>query len=362
MNIEDIYEQLKTKEISDKIPFSHKYKTKDKVINMSIGRVWINLLTPENYPLIDEQITSKKIKAIINDIYDKYEPAVTAKFIDLLNQESFKLGTVLPSSFDIDALIVPPFILEKKQQLLAKETDPVKFNEIAFTLAQEYLEYIRTEHHSSIYNILMSGAKGSPADWALLMIAKGSQIDIENNESANILNSLNDGLTIEEFYISAASARQTQYLKSKGSADPGYLARQGVFANANTILSKNEDCGTKRFFNLSVTNSNFKKILGRYYYDEKTKDLKLIAVEKDAKRLVGSTILLRSPLYCIEPNDGICKTCYGKLAEILETDKIGIITGSIINDYGVNFAMKARHMTSQISLKKVDFTKDIVIY
>jgi hypothetical protein len=69
---------------------------------------------------------------------------------------------------------------------------------------------------------------------------------------------------------------------------------------------------------------------------------------------------LRSPLYCIQP-DGICKTCYGKLSEVLGTDKIGLLTAATINDQGVNKAMKVRHESSQISIQKANFIKDIII-
>jgi len=361
MILNDIYKELKTKNINDKVPFDHKYKTKNKVISMSLGRIWFNLLTPDTYPLIDETINSKKIHSIIEDIYDKYPVDVSSNFVDNLNKESYKLGTIIPSTFDINSLIVPQFILDKKKELLLDNPNlnPDEVNKISEKLATEYLEYVKTQFNSGIYNVLMSGAKGSPKDWAMLMISKGAQLDIEGSISKPILHSLDDGLSVEEFYSSAAEARYVQFYKSKGAADPGYLNTQTVFANSG-ILLKGDDCGTTKYFKLLVTPSLASSITGRFYLDERTNALKFIENINQSKKLINSTIKLRSPLYCIQP-DGICKTCYGKLSEVLGTDKIGLLTAATINDQGVNKAMKVRHESSQISIQKANFIKDIII-
>jgi DNA-directed RNA polymerase subunit beta' len=360
MTLTEVYEELKTKNIDTKIPFEHKYKTKNKSIFMSLGRIWFNLLTPEDYPLIDEQVNKSKISKIINDVYNKYPPEIASEFVTRLNKESFVLGTIIPSTFDIDSLIIPQEIVDKKKALLIDNPNlsPEEFNVISEKLAVEYLDYIKKEYNSGLYNIVMSGAKGSPKDWALLMIAKGAQMDIEGNISKSSTHSLDDGLNVEEFYSSAAEARYVQYYKSKGAAEPGYLSTQTAFANSNIML-RGEDCGTTKYFKLLVIPSLLSMIGGRYYLDEKTNTLKVIENDDKAKKLINTTIKLRSPLYCIQ-SDGICRTCYGKLAEVLATDKIGLLTAATINEQGVTKAMKVRHESSQISLRKANFIKDII--
>lgn len=361
MTLQDVYDQLKTKNLEDKVSFDHKIKTKNKVMMMSLGRIWFNLLTPDDYPIIDEQINSKRLSIIIEDIYNKYPPEIASEFITKLNREAFKLGTINPSSFDINTLVVPQFILDKKKTLLLDNPNisPDEVNKISEQLATEYLEYLKTQEHVGVYNILMSGAKGSPKDWALLMIAKGAQVDIEGNISKSTLHSLDDGLTVDEFYSSAAESRYLQYYRSKGAAEPGYLNTQTAFANSNIKL-RGDDCNSTKYFKLQILSSMTSSIIGRYYLDEKTNNLKLIANLDQAKKLVNSTIKLRSPLYCIQ-SDGICKTCYGKLGESINTDKIGLVTAGVINEQGVNKAMKVRHESSQIAIKKANFIKDVII-
>ena len=360
MTLEEIYESLKTKDINEKAPFAHKIKTKNKVINMSLGRIWFNLLTPDDYKLVDDHLDKGKLSAIINEIYEKYSPEETGNFINKLNRESFKLGTIIPSSFDIDALVIPDHIIEKKNKLLIEkkdELDPGEVNKIAYELAEEYLEYIKEEYDSGIYDVLMSGAKGSPADWALLMIAKGSPVDIEGKIYDPILHSLDDGLSLEEYYLASAEARSNFYKMAVGSAEPGYLASQTAYANSSILLT-GKDCKTKNYFNLEVTKSTSERILGRFYLNEKTNELEEIN-ESNYSKLVGKKIKLRSPLYC-KDKDGICETCYGRLGEILGTKKIGLLTASTVNDQGIQSAMKSRHLTTQVNIKKANFTKDII--
>ena len=106
-----------------------------------------------------------------------------------------------------------------------------------------------------------------------------------------------------------------------------------------------------------VTENIFKNIQGRYYLNERTN--KLIRIDKSSTNIINTMIKLRSPLYCKDKN-GICPICYGKDETILGTDKIGMITGAIINAVGVQgYAMKARHAATSVSLQKCDFTKDM---
>lgn len=359
MTLDEVYKLLETKNIEDKIPYSHKIKTNSKVKQLSIGRVWFNVLTPDNFRLIDEPIPSNKLREIIKEVHLNYTASEALDFINKLNKEAFKLGTIYPSTFDINSLIIPEFIIEKKNELLIKNNPPPEeFNKISKELANEYLEFIKQEYGSGIYDILMSGAK-KPEEWALLMIAKGSQVDIEGNVSDAIINSLDDGLTIEQFYETAAAARSTFFIRSQGSAQPGYLSSQTVYSGSD-ILMTSDDCKTKKYLKLNIVSSMVNNITGRYYLNESTNKLELIDSIEKAKKLVNTIIKLRSPIYCKQP-DGICKTCYGELADKLNTKKIGLVAGAVVNKIGVGAAMKVRHNTSQVNIKKANFIQDIIV-
>jgi hypothetical protein len=60
---EDVYNLIKSgKELSTKFPYDHSKKTNGKVINLQLGRIWINNLLPDDYPLINEPVDTKRLK------------------------------------------------------------------------------------------------------------------------------------------------------------------------------------------------------------------------------------------------------------------------------------------------------------
>lgn len=141
--------------------------------------------------------------------------------------------------------------------------------------------------------------------------------------------------------------------------EPGALAREVTFALNNVQLG-GLDCKTKKYLEIMITPSLRDKINGRYYVSQSTNDIEIITPE--TPNLVGKMIKLRSPIYCKEKNNNICQVCYGKLADQLGIKHIGNVVGSIINIEGVSgYSMKARHATSQVNVKKVNFLKDLII-
>lgn len=356
ITLDNIYTEITEKGLYFKTSYIHPKKTQNKSVRLTLGRIWFNLLTPDDYPLVTSQVNSKKLKEIIKDVHNKYPVEITAKFVDDVNRESFVLGTIKPSTFDIDSLVVPDFILEKKAELLTDpDITPQEFKKVQLQLAEEYLKYIKENYDSGVYDILMSGAKGSAMDWAYLMVARGPTTDLEGKMKPPILESLDDGLDIDAFYDTAAEARGGYFLRSKGSAEPGYLSSKVSYASSNLMLSET-DCKTKRTYKLKVTDSIFIRILGRTYIE----GAKKITIDESMKKdLVGKTISLRSPLYCIS-KEGICSVCYGKLSDKIGTTKIGLIAASTINDLGVNMAMKGRHSTGNVASKPANFKKDLI--
>lgn len=334
--LEDVYEQMVKPEITPAsiFSYSHPKRTGGKTVPLSIGRIWFNMLLPDKYPkLIDYAVDKKKAGDILTEIYELLPAEEAAAACTKISKECFKMTCLHPVTFGSEQLIVPDEIKKMKSERITKETKPDEFGTVLKEIADYYIENHMDD--TSLKDIIKSKATGklSPMDFAILAIAKGPTMDIEGNISDPIISGLMDGYNGKEYYTAAAEARRAYFIRGTGTAQPGYLARQVVFANANTGTSTKEDCGTTKFFELFVRSSMFSTILGRYYYNERTDKLVLITPEME-KKLVNTTILLRSPLYC-KAKDGICPTCYGQLSKRLGTKNIGLIAGSVINDAGV---------------------------
>jgi hypothetical protein len=210
-----LYDELKRDnvQIYTKYDYSHKIKTKNKVKSMALGRIWINLIFPDTFQLIDEEVNGSKLKKYLSILYKDYPPETIADTLSILNKECFKLATIIPSSFDINSLILPDFIAKKKKEYLTPDLSPDEFNNRVSELGQELLEYLKSTD-SGMYDIIKSGAKGNELLLANLMIAKGSTMDIEGNVSKPIMHSYDEGFDLKEYYSASAEARYTQYQKS----------------------------------------------------------------------------------------------------------------------------------------------------
>lgn len=356
-SIDEVYSEL-IKEgvnISDIYQYIHPKRTKNKYINMPLGRCWFNCLLPDEYTkLINSQIDKKSLYIIINELYDILPVEKTAEVMTNININAFKLSSIIPQTFSIDSIIVPENIKAEKNKLLNSETKPEDFNNILLEKSNELLNS-KDIKDSGIYNIIKSGSKLSPTDFGVLTLAKGTVVDIEQNMLGPITSALTDGYSPIEYYEDAASARRTLHIRAVGTAEPGTLAREVTYANCNTIITK-DDCKTKKYLELFVKPTMVDQLFGRFMVDDKS--LNLIEIT-ESSNIINKTISLRSPLYCKEKN-GICKTCYGKLCEKMDSKQIGVIAGTVINAAGVEgYAMKARHQSIQVQFKETDFTKDI---
>ncbi len=358
-NLDDVYKEFQKKEVLPfhKYSFIHKIKTKNKTISMSLGRIWFNLCLPDDFRLINEPIDKTMAQKIVYEIYQNYEDEKPAKYLSFLSKEIFKMSSICPISFGETDLIVPEDIKKRKEKEITSDLIPEEF---APKLEKLSLDYMSKLNNTNLGDLIKSKASGklSPMDFAILTLAKGPVMDIEGKISKPITSSLIEGYNGEEYYAAASEARRAYHIRASGTAEPGYLARQVTFANSNTLLSK-EDCKTSKYFHIFVRESIFSKILGRYYFDEITGKLQVIKQELK-KKILNKQILLRSPLYC-KSKTGICPICYGEYSQKLDTTKIGLIAGGAINQAGVEgYAMKARHQASQVNLKSVDFTQDLI--
>jgi len=324
-------------------------------MNMSLGRIFFNESLPEDYPLVNEPINQPKLLEITKDLADKYEPAVTSRIMTDLQRNFFQIGTISPSTFNIDVFIPSQEWLDKKKEFEKKAIhyNPSDFQKEAQILTKELVKGIEDKGYR-IHNILKGGIKGNPIDdWKNLLVGKGYIIDIEGNLLGPVVHGISEGFTKQEYFDSVAEARRGFYYKASLTAIPGYLARKLTMASANITLA-DKDCQTKKYYELHVTKDNINSITGRYMMD--SGKIQLTTKENLAPYL-NKTIKLRSPLFCQSKKNQICPICFGDLARKLDATRLGIMAAGVVNLITLNALMKMRHKTSQINAIEVDFPK-----
>jgi len=353
---EDVYKLIeKGNKLTTKFSYSHPKKTNGKNINLQLGRIWINILLPEDYPLINEALNSKKLNTLIIEIFNKYGPKESSEIITKLQTEAFKLATISPNTFNIENFIPPKEWIKKKEEFLKRSSllSIPEFKSEVEKLTKELIKY-NEDSNFRLQNIMNSEAtKVDSLLWGNLLVSKGYVMDIEGNVLGPIKNGFNDGLDKLEYYHSAVEARKNFYIRSALTGVPGYLTTKMIKACAGIqIDQKNIDCGTTKTFDLLITEDNVDSILQRNYLNQ----LNNIKLVENKEQVLNKKIKLRSPLYC-KSEKGICPTCYGNLYKKLNTINIGIIAGGAINSIGITTMMKMRHKTSSVITKEVDFVE-----
>jgi hypothetical protein len=352
-----VMNELKSKSIHDKYPYSHTIKTKDKVINMSLGRIFLNQCLPEDFPLLNEPINQSKLNWLVKELIDKYEPMIAADTIANIQNKFYQISTISPSTFVVDSFLPSNTWVAKKKEFekVAVNYNPAEFQTKAAELTTELVKEIEEKGYR-IHNILKGGIKGNPIDdWKNLLVGKGYLLDIEGNLMGPIVHGISEGLTKQEYFDGIAEARRGFYYKASLTAIPGYLARKLTMASANITLT-DEDCGSKTYLEIFVDKNNIKTLTGRFML-EKSKLIE--TTSENLAPYIGKKIKIRSPLYCMSKKNQICPVCFGTLAKKVNTDRIGIMAAGVVNLITINELMKMRHKSSQISAQEVDFLKII---
>jgi len=328
--VEDVYAAINEgAKIEDKYSYSHPIKTGGKTLNVSLGRIWWNLLLPNDFEFINEPVNSKKINEIIKKIKDIMSPNDASELLTKINKEAFYIGTYAPTTFSIDSVILSDDIKRQKKEFQRENvTEPIEYSEKVDRISKNIANELNLKD-VRINNIKESGAKDIP--WGPLMVSYGYVSDIENQVLGPIKTAINDGHDPRDFYKTAAEARKGFFYKAAISSKPGYLARRVTMANAHIQIDDSiKDCGTKKTFKILIDKDLAGDIKNRYYI-KNTKP----SLITNPEELIGQTIELRSPLYC-KSIKGICPICYGTSWSELNNKNIGVLAGGNVNNKALN--------------------------
>lgn len=305
------------------------------------GRYLFNMCLPEDYPMVNEEITKKKLFSIINDIAIKYTPAVVMNVLDRIKDLGFSLSTLQGYTMSLKDIYHPELVnfqdsltgnVSKDMTMMKK--DP-KLQEILKSLP------------FSVF--IESGARGSWDQARQMVLARGYVADANNNIRPDVIkSSLVKGLNTREFFNSCWGSRKGLLDTALSTGDTGYLTRQLIYSTATIELDETEageDCGTTDGLTIEIKNKEMvKALLGRYYIKENGQ--KKLIKTSDTGFLVGKTIKLRSPIYCTGKK--ICKTCYGNLHRILHSPQIGIVATQAVGERATQLVLRTFHISGAV--------------
>jgi DNA-directed RNA polymerase subunit beta' len=364
---------------------------KKEMIETTVGRVLFNQVVPKTVPYVNELLTKKNLRKIVNGILGRTNYRVTAQFLDDIKDMGYYWAFKGGLSFNLNDLIEPT-VKKETLRVAQEEVDEVweNFNMGLITNNERYNQIIdkwtyadnvvtsnlmdelatHKQGFNSVFMMLDSGARGSRQQIKQLCGLRGLMAKprksgdtggavIENPILANFL----DGLSVLEYFISTHGARKGLADTALKTADAGYLTRRLVDV-AQDVVVMEDDCHTLRGIFTTALRENDNEIQsladrieGRTslhdVYNPFDGSLMVAAgqyINPTIARAIDESPLegleIRSVLTC-EARQGTCAKCYGRnLASGRHSelgDAVGIIAAQSIGEPGTQLTLRTFH-------------------
>ncbi|MCK5017179.1 MAG: hypothetical protein KAS32_08910 [Candidatus Peribacteraceae bacterium] len=308
-------------------------ETKDGT-KMPFGRYLFNECLPEDYPVIKSSLVKGQLFNILNDIALKYPPKEVMETLDKIKNLGFSMSTLKGYTLSIDDLH------SQKLVDIANSLEGDAIKDLTKMKSPEVMKVLRSFPFATY---IESGARGDWDQAKQLVLSRAYVSDSTGKIRPNLIrSSLVQGLNQDEFFNSCWGARKGLLDTALSTGDSGYLTRQLIYSTVFVELSEKDDCGTTDTMQLEVTTKELAKtILWRYYLDDNDNLVKI--TNKNIDSIVGTTIRLRSPIYCTDKK--ICKKCYGDLYKILHSDQIGIVATQAVGERTTQLVLRTFHLS-----------------
>jgi len=323
------------------------YTTMNKLANMSEGEILFNDCLPLNFTPIKGPVDSKRLMIILNDIKDLYHEDEVAECLDNIKKLGFKFSTVFGTTMSLDDCI-----FERSGELRDAIYEPENIRQQLVNFSSEKLTDELRKNFEYAY-LIESGARGSWDQVKQMILTRGF-ISNFNGEILDtpIKHSLLEGLTEQEFFNSTYGCRKGLMDVAVNTGTSGYLSRKLIFTCANLQIDVDmEDCGTTDYLQVHIDSYQKLLMLDQRYYleDDVLKKIDIDEYSEQAKQLIGTTILLRSPILC--KNEKVCKTCYGDTYKKLHSKFIGIIAAQTLGERGTQLILRTFHTSGSAVIR-----------
>ncbi len=350
-----------------------------KPFETTVGRLLFNAIMPSDFPYINEEVTSKKMIVMVDNLIVKYGVDRVAPILDRMKTFGYKYATISGTTWGIDNVIVPKEKKEIVQRYRALEAEvKEQFQDGLLSEEERYQKVITIwekakseiekilpesiEKHGSVHDMIISGARGSISNVTQMAGMKGL---IQNTTGRTIdfpiIPSFKEGLSPIEYFITTHGSRKGLADTALNTARAGYLTRRLVDVAQDLVVTE-DDCGTKAMKIMTRENISgleiplAKNIRGRVLAKDIADDKGTVLFKKghlvtkeDAALIEKSGITevaVRTPMTC-KTVYGICRMCYGldlgRNRLIEKGEAIGIVAAQAIGEPGTQLTLRTFH-------------------
>jgi DNA-directed RNA polymerase subunit beta' len=350
-----------------------------KVFQTTVGKLLFNAQLPDDFPYINEEMTQKKLQALLEQITTQYDFDTVAAVADKIKTFGYTFVTYSGVTWAIDNVTVPKekpaivaaactkeiqILIQYEEGLLSHDEKRRKVVELWEATKKEIEKTLPAtlDPMGSVYDMVTSGARGSWGQVTQMAGMKGIIVNTKNEPIPfPIVPSYKEGLSPIEYFITTHGSRKGLADTALKTADAGYFTRKLVdMAQSVTIVE--EDCGTKEGRIAKKENiggmeiSLAKKLRGRTLFENiKDSDGKIlykkghVCTKTDADKigLLGiEEVLVRTPLTC-KSIGGVCAACYGldlgRDKPVQLGEAVGIIAAQAIGEPGTQLTLRTFH-------------------
>ncbi|MDD3172159.1 MAG: hypothetical protein PHF63_00570 [Herbinix sp.] len=279
---------------------------------------------------IKSYIDNKIIIPFRGNISIKKSNKALSELIFALSKIGSDFSTIMAMSLNVETFIdlgerYPRFD-EITKISIPDDLQPVEVEKYLLDLKNEYVSIIMNDDQDNMIKPLIASGGGIKIDQlAEFGISGGLKPDLYGNTIPIVINSnfIYGGLTnLIHYYIDGLAGRKSVIMNKTVMGLSGHFSRMlNMLATTVTLNPSIDDCGSVHPIKILVKD---KKILarfkGRYYTTILNTPYSVL--RGDEFDLIGKIIYVRSPATCASKN-GICNTCYGKMADINKNINIG---------------------------------------
>jgi DNA-directed RNA polymerase subunit beta' len=361
---------------TDKVKYA---QFQGKPFETTVGRLMFNSILPADLPYLNEEMSQKRISALVDELIMHYGIDATPAILDKIKDFGYKFVTQSGITWGIDNVVVP----KEKESIIAKgrkmEEEIVgQFNEGLLSDEERFRKIIEIwdgikieiektlpatlEKNGSVEDMIKSGARGSLSNLTQMAGMKGLIVNTQGRTiDFPIVPSYKEGLSPIEYFITTHGARKGLADTALNTARAGYLTRRLVDVSQDVTITE-ADCGTKEGKTMTkevisgIEIPISKNVRGRVL----AADLKdnegnvvfkkgYLVTKEDAQMIENkgiTEVFVRTPLTC-KTVHGICQMCYGldlgrnKLIDLGEA--VGIIAAQAIGEPGTQLTLRTFH-------------------
>ncbi len=348
------------------------------VFETTVGRLLFNSVLPNDFPFLNEEITNKRMSALVQNLVTHYSLDGIPAILDKIKTFGFRYATYAGITWSLSDVVVPSVkeeLVAQGREAAAKEHDSYMqglltederrratvelWGKTSTELRKHVLESLDT--HGPVYDMITSGARGSVVQLHQMAGMKGL-ITNPRGEIIEfpILSSYKEGLTPIEYFISTHGARKGLADTALNTARAGYLTRR-LFDVAHDVVVLESDCGTKdgvvirRPGKENIGGSFADRIAGRVLAEEVGSSggtfKRGTLLTRDSARAIENDpsieeAMVRSPMTCTVAR-GVCQKCYGMdlgSGDIVDLgEAVGVIAAQAIGEPGTQLTMRTFH-------------------